>query len=74
MSGEQVRGVVKWFNNSKGFGFIECEGSPDVFVHHSVIQADGFRSLQEGQKVSFEVVQGEKGPQASNVVVVVQGK
>ncbi|MEA5115365.1 MAG: cold-shock protein [Geobacteraceae bacterium] len=63
-----VRGVVKWFNDSKGFGFIEQEGGEDVFVHFSSIQGDGFKSLAEGQEVSFDVVQGAKGPQAANVV------
>ncbi len=62
-------GTVKWFNDAKGFGFIAPEdGSADVFVHYSAIAAKGFRSLQEGQRVSFEVVQGPKGSQASNVV------
>ncbi len=60
-------GTVKWFNDSKGFGFIQREDGPDVFVHFSAIAGDGFRSLQEGQKVEFEVTQGPKGPQASNV-------
>ncbi len=60
-------GSVKWFNDSKGFGFIQREDGPDVFVHFSAISGDGFRSLQEGQKVEFEVTQGPKGPQASNV-------
>lgn len=68
MSGERVNGVVKWFNDSKGFGFIEQEGGADVFVHHSAIQSDGFRSLAEGQKVTMEVVTAGKGPQAENVV------
>jgi CspA family cold shock protein len=61
-------GKVKWFSNEKGFGFIEREGDEDdVFVHHSAIQMDGYRSLTEGQEVQFEVVQGDKGLQASNV-------
>jgi CspA family cold shock protein len=61
-------GTVKWFNDSKGFGFITREsGGPDVFVHHSAIQAEGFRSLSEGDRVEFEVVQGPKGAQAANV-------
>ena len=61
------RGRVKWFNDSKGFGFISRENGPDVFVHHSAIQSDGFRTLAEDQEVEFEVVQGQKGPQAQNV-------
>lgn len=64
---EKVNGTVKWFNDEKGFGFIEQEGGPDVFVHHSAIQSGGFRSLQEGQRVVMEVTQGQKGPQAENV-------
>ncbi|MAN22767.1 MAG: cold-shock protein [Gemmatimonadetes bacterium] len=62
-------GTVKWFNESKGFGFIERQDNPDVFVHYSAIQGDGFRTLAEGQKVEFEVVQGQKGPAAEGVVV-----
>ena len=61
-------GVVKWFNNEKGFGFISVEGEDDVFVHFSAIQSEGYKSLEEGQKVEFEVVDGAKGPQAANVV------
>lgn len=61
------KGTVKWFNDSKGFGFIQRESGPDVFVHFSAISGSGFRSLQEGQPVEFEVTQGPKGPQASNV-------
>ena len=68
MSGQRVQGTVKWFNNDKGYGFIERENGADVFVHHSAIQMDGFKSLREGQKVSMEVTQGNKGPQAENVV------
>ncbi len=68
MSGERVSGTVKWFNDDKGFGFIEREGGQDVFVHHSAIQMEGFKSLKEGQKVSMEVTQGQKGPQAENVI------
>jgi cold shock protein len=60
-------GTVKWFNAEKGFGFISVEGEDDVFVHFSAINSDGFKTLEEGQEVTFEVVQGAKGPQASNV-------
>ncbi len=63
-----AQGVVKWFNDSKGFGFIEQESGEDVFVHFSSIQGDGFKTLAEGQAVTFDVVQGAKGPQAANVV------
>ncbi|AKU27820.1 cold-shock protein CspD [Geobacillus sp. FSL K6-0789] len=62
------RGKVKWFNNEKGYGFIEVEGGSDVFVHFTAIQGEGFKSLEEGQEVSFEIVQGNRGPQAANVV------
>jgi cold shock protein len=62
-------GLVKWFNASKGYGFIECQDGPDVFVHFSAIQGSGYRSLEEGQQVEFEIEQGPKGLQASNVVV-----
>ena len=62
-------GTVKFFNDSKGFGFIEQENGPDVFVHFSAIQAEGFKTLVEGQKVEFTVTQGQKGPQAENVTV-----
>ena len=62
-----AEGTVKWFNESKGFGFIEQENGKDVFVHFSAIQAEGFKSLKEGEKVSFEVVDGPKGPSAANV-------
>ncbi|NQD64561.1 cold-shock protein [Bacillus haikouensis] len=61
-------GKVKWFNNEKGFGFIEVEGGDDVFVHFSAIQGEGFKSLEEGQEVSFDIVEGNRGPQAANVV------
>jgi len=60
-------GVVKWFNAEKGYGFISIQGEDDVFVHFSAIQSEGFKTLEEGQEVRFEVVQGAKGPQASNV-------
>ena len=62
------QGAVKWFNNEKGFGFISRESGPDVFVHHTAILAEGYRSLNEGDRVSFEVVGGQKGLQARNVV------
>ena len=62
-----AEGTVKWFNDSKGFGFIEQESGDDVFVHHSEIQGEGFKSLAEGDRVVFDVTQGQKGPQASNV-------
>ncbi len=63
-------GIVKWFNNGKGYGFIEQEDGPDVFVHHSGINSDGFKSLNEGDQVTFDIEQGEKGPAAVNVTVV----
>jgi CspA family cold shock protein len=62
------KGTVKWFNNEKGYGFITRENGPDVFVHHTAIVAEGFRTLNEGDTVSFEVVEGQKGLQARNVV------
>ena len=61
-------GTVKWFNSEKGFGFIEVEGGNDVFVHFSAIQEEGFKTLDEGQQVEFEIVEGQRGPQAENVV------
>ena len=64
------QGTVKWFNAEKGFGFISVEGEDDVFVHFSAINADGYKTLEEGQKVEFDVVDGAKGPQAANVVRV----
>jgi CspA family cold shock protein len=63
-------GIVKWFNNSKGYGFIEQEDGPDLFVHHSGIAADGFKSLDEGARVTFDIEEREKGPSAVNVIVV----
>ena len=63
-----MQGKVKWFNNEKGYGFIEVEGGEDVFVHFSAIQAEGFKSLEEGAEVSFVIVEGNRGPQAANVV------
>jgi CspA family cold shock protein len=66
----RITGKVKWFNNAKGYGFIEREGGSDVFVHYSAIQGSGFRSLEEGQGVEFEIVDGPKGPQAGNVQLV----
>lgn len=63
-----MQGKVKWFNNEKGYGFIEVEGGEDVFVHFSAIQSEGFKSLEEGAEVSFEIVEGNRGPQAANVV------
>jgi CspA family cold shock protein len=67
-----MKGKVKWFNNAKGYGFIGREDGPDVFVHFSAIQGDGYKSLQEGDDVEFEIVQGQKGPQADNVVKLAQ--
>ena len=63
-------GTVKWFNSEKGFGFIEQEAGDDVFVHFSAIQAEGYKTLEEGQKVTFEIEEGQRGPQAVNVVAV----
>ena len=65
-----ANGIVKWFNERKGYGFIEQEDGPDVFVHHSGINSDGFRSLNEGDQVTFDIEQGKKGPSAVNVIVV----
>jgi len=65
-----ANGIVKWFNDSKGFGFIEQEDGPDVFVHHTAINATGFRSLNEGDRVTFEIEEGPKGPAAANVTIV----
>jgi len=64
---ERIKGTVKWFNNAKGYGFLGRDGGPDVFIHYSAITSEGYKSLQEGDKVEFEIVQGEKGPQAANV-------
>ena len=65
-----VKGTVKWFNEKKGFGFLSRDGGEDVFVHYSAIQGDGFKKLEEGQEVEFEVQDGPKGPQAANVTAV----
>ncbi|MBW8011566.1 MAG: cold-shock protein [Chloroflexi bacterium] len=67
---EKEQGTVKWFNSSKGFGFIERETGGDVFVHYSAIMTEGFRSLDEGQRVEFTVTQGQKGPQAQEVIAL----
>ncbi len=66
----KLMGRVKWFNDSKGYGFIEQEGGQDIFVHYTAIQGEGFKSLAEGQKVEFEIIEGAKGPQATKVVKV----
>ena len=65
---ERLKGTVKWFNNAKGYGFIGRDGGADVFVHYSAIASDGYKSLQEGDPVEFEITQGPKGPQATNVM------
>ena len=67
-SSKMLQGTVKWFNDAKGFGFIEQDGGKDVFVHHTAIQATGFKSLDEGERVQFDIVDGAKGPAAANVV------
>lgn len=64
---ERLKGTVKWFNNAKGYGFLGRDDGPDVFIHYSAITSEGYKSLQEGDKVEFEIVQGQKGPQAANV-------
>ncbi|SFS17298.1 cold-shock DNA-binding protein family [Granulicella pectinivorans] len=64
----QYSGEVKWFNNAKGYGFLGRDGGPDVFVHYSSIQLDGYKTLKEGDKVGFDIIQGSKGPQADQVV------
>ena len=66
----RIKGTVKWFNNAKGFGFIGQENGPDVFVHYSAVKSEGYKSLQEGDQVEFEIVQGQKGPQADSVVKI----
>jgi cold shock protein len=68
----RIKGKVKWFNNAKGYGFIGRDDGPDVFVHYSGISADGYKSLQEGDDVEFEIVDGQKGPQAANVTKLAQ--
>jgi len=70
MSDQQVIGTVKWFNDEKGFGFLSLENAADVFVHYRAIKADGRKTLKEGQKVSFSLVAGQKGPQAENVTII----
>ncbi len=67
---ERMTGTVKWFNSGKGYGFLSRENGPDVFVHFSAIQSDGFRTLEEGQRVEFSIEQGPKGPQARDVTVL----
>ncbi len=69
---DEEKGTVKWFNTTKGFGFIEREDGGDVFVHYSDIEQEGFKSLEEGQQVQFTVIEGDKGPKAQNVTVVAE--
>jgi len=66
----RIKGTVKWFNNAKGFGFIGQDNGPDVFVHYSAVKSEGYKSLQEGDQVEFEIVQGQKGPQADSVTKI----
>ncbi len=65
---ERIKGTVKWFNNAKGYGFLGRDEGKDVFIHFSAIAIDGYKSLQEGEQVEFEIVEGQKGPQAANVI------
>ena len=65
-----TNGILKWFNSEKGFGFISVEGGDDVFAHFSAINLDGFKTLEEGQKVSFDIVEGARGPQAANITIL----
>ena len=67
---DRIIGTVKWFNNEQGYGFVAQENGPDVFVHHTAIQSEGFRTLKEGQQVEFSIEQGPKGPQATNVIAM----
>jgi CspA family cold shock protein len=67
---DRIIGTVKWFNSEKGWGFIEREDAPDVFVHYSAIQAEGFKTLMQGQQVEFTIEEGPKGPQAANVMII----
>jgi CspA family cold shock protein len=69
----QYKGTIKWFNNAKGYGFVGRDDAPDLFVHYSAIQHDGYKSLKEGDQIEFDIVQGAKGPQADQVVVVKPG-